>query len=271
MTEPGRAFHPSASAVTVRAVYNAKEIAFQLTWHDMRADTAGRNAPDLAVPPEEDQGEAAAAPVAEGGGDFWGDEAAPAEPATSGGDDFWGDEGGGGAVATPETEFSDAVALQLPAQLPTGNRKPYFLFGDAQNPVDVWFEDLAVKAVQRYTAAGSTSLTAVEGEDVTSVANYDKGEWSVIMKRSLRGTGSVTFAEGQYVPIAFSVWDGHQRERGNKRGLTQWMYLYTMPQRVPSPVLPMLKSALAVLVVEIALIAWVRRRRRDENQQHGEA
>jgi mono/diheme cytochrome c family protein len=271
VTEPGRAFHPSASAVTVRAVYNAKEIAFQLTWHDMRADTAGRNAPDLAVPPEEDQGEATAAPVAEGGGDFWGDEAAPAEPAASGGDDFWGDEGGGGAAATPEIQFSDAVALQLPAQLPTGNRKPYFLFGDAQNPVDVWFEDLAVKVVQRYTGAGSTSLTALEGEDVTSVANYDKGEWSVIMKRALRGTGSVTFAEGQYVPIAFSVWDGHQRERGNKRGLTQWMYLYTMPQRVPSPFLPMLKSALAVLVVEIALIAWVRRRRRDENQQHGEA
>lgn len=289
VTEPGRAFHPSASAVTVRAVYNAKEIAFLLSWHDMHSDAAGHNAPDLVVPPEEDQGEpATTAPAAgsEKGEGFWGEEAAPAKPATApaaappagaaAGEDFWGAEGGGAApAAAAGAEFSDAVAIQLPAQMPTGNRKPYFLFGDAQNPVDVWFEDLATKTVQRYSGAGSKNLTAVEGEDVTSVASYDHGEWSVIMKRALRGAGSVTFAEEQYVPIAFSVWDGLQRERGNKRGLTQWQYLYTMPQRVPSPVLPMLESALAVLVIEIALIAWVRRQRKAAgsgagNQQHGE-
>jgi Flp pilus assembly protein TadB len=70
----------------------------------------------------------------------------------------------------------------------------------------------------------------------------------------------VTFAESQYVPIALSIWDGAQRERGNKRGLTRWMYLYTLPGEAPSTVWPMLRTALAVLIVEILLIAWVRRR-----------
>jgi hypothetical protein len=289
ITEPGRAFHPGANGVTVRAVYNSREIGFLVSWHDMRADVAGRNAPDMKVPPEEDQAEAAAPAGAaseggEGGEGFWGEEeaAAPAESAagdadvwgddaaptaadaaagTEGGDEFWGDEGGtGAAAATPGAEFSDAVAIQLPVQIPQGGRKPYFLFGDGQNPVDIWFVDLATKVATRYNGAGSDSLSVVEGEDVTAVASYDKGEWTVVFKRPLRATGGVTFAEGQYVPIAFSLWDGAQRERGNKRGLTRWMYLYTMPRETPSAVWPMLRAALVVLAVEILLIAWIRRR-----------
>ena len=255
ITEPGRAFHPSANGVTVKAIYNARDIAFLVTWHDMRADVSGHNAPDLPVPPEEDKGEVAADPADEGGG-FFGEEEVTEEASA---DDFFGEEEGTADAGT-ESEFSDALALQFPAALPTGSRKPYFLFGDAQNPVDLWFVDLAKKVATRYKGAGSESLTLEEGEDVTAVASYDRGEWSVILKRSLRATGGVTFTENQYVPIAFSLWDGAQRERGNKRGLTRWMYLYTMPRETPSPLWPMLRAAFIVLVVEILLIVWVRRR-----------
>ncbi len=273
ITEPGRAFHPSANGVTVRAIYNTREIAFLVTWHDMRADVTGRNAPDLVVPPEEDEGEAAAPAPSDSGEGFFGEEEEAPADSSAGADDFFGEEEGS-TEATPGSEFSDAVAIQLPTQVPVGSRKPYFLFGDAQNPVDLWFVDLATKVVTRYTGTGSKSLTTVEGEEVTAVASYDKGEWSVIFKRPLRGTGGVTFAESQYVPIALSIWDGSQRERGNKRGLTRWMYLYTLPGETPSTVWPMLRAALAVLIVEILLIAWVRRRytaaRQDRNTQDRE-
>jgi mono/diheme cytochrome c family protein len=281
ITEPGRAFHPSANGVTVRAVYNRREIAFQVTWNDMRADERGANAPDLPVPPEEDLGAPAAAAPAAGGDEFWGDAEAPAASADefwgdaeapadeAGGDDFWGEAGDAAApAAAGGAEFSDAVAIQFPAQLPTGIRKPYFLFGDAQNPVDLWFVDLAVKVARRYAAAGSAAITPVEGEDVVAAASYDRGEWSVILKRSLKTSSGISFAESQYVPIAFSLWDGTARERGSKRGLTQWKYLVTMPQKTASPVWPMLRAALAVLAVEVALVAWVRRRRK---LQRGEA
>lgn len=274
ITEPGRAFHPAAQAVEVQAVYNTREIAFHVTWHDLRADTAGHSAPDLPVPPEEDEG-ASAAPAAEEGG-FWGAEEAAA-PAADAGGDFWGDEGGGAAPAAAGGEFADAVAIQLPVAAPAGNRKPYFLFGDAQHPVDLWFMDLAVKEARRYTAAGSGAISAVEGEDVTAVASYDHGRWSAIFKRSLRSSGGVTFGEGQYLPVAFSIWDGTNRERGNKRALTQWMYLYTLPREAPSPIGPMLRAALAVAAVELLLVFWVRRRYRGApggsgvgNPQHGE-
>jgi cytochrome c oxidase cbb3-type subunit 2 len=274
ITEPGRAFHPTVNGVTVRAVYNAREIGFLVTWHDPRADVSGKNAPDMVVPPEEDNPESAAtsAAGAAGGsdesGDVWGgqEEAAPAAtptPAEAGGEggDFWGAEENGAAPGAPAGgEFSDAIAIQLPAALPSGSRKPYFIFGDASNPVDLWFMDLASKAATRYNGTGSKSLSVVEGEDVSGVASYDRGEWSVIFKRELRGNGSVSFAESQFVPIAFSFWDGSQSERGNKRGLTRWMYLYMMPRETPSMVWPMVRTALLVLAAELLLIYWIRRR-----------
>jgi hypothetical protein len=99
-----------------------------------------------------------------------------------------------------------------------------------------------------------------DDEDVTATARYDQGEWTVVFKRALRGSGGVTIAPAQYLPIAFSVWDGTNRERGNRRGLTQWQYLYTLPREVESPFVAMLQAALAIVAVEILLVVWVRRR-----------
>jgi len=60
------------------------------------------------------------------------------------------------------------------------------------------------------------------------------------------------------MPIAFSVWDGFSRERGNRRGLSTWYSLYLEPETVPSVVGPMIETALFILVIELAVIGWVR-------------
>jgi hypothetical protein len=62
------------------------------------------------------------------------------------------------------------------------------------------------------------------------------------------------------MPVAFSVWDGFSRERGNRRGLTLWYSLYVEPEVVPSAVGPMLRTALIILAIELAVIWAVRRR-----------
>ena len=62
------------------------------------------------------------------------------------------------------------------------------------------------------------------------------------------------------MPIAFSLWDGAARERGNRRGLTVWETVYLEPEVVPSAVGPMLRIFLVLLVVELAIIGFVRRR-----------
>src|SRR5688572_20659489 len=115
--EPGRAFYPSASGIEVRAVYNDSDVAFELSWDDMRAETSGKNSPALRVPAAEDDAADAGSGAgggtpAEGADDFWGgEEAAPkGQPAPQGAeDDFWAEEGAGSAqpAAGGDTEFSD--------------------------------------------------------------------------------------------------------------------------------------------------------------------
>ena len=68
ITEPGRDFYPATNAVEVRAVFNQKEIAFLVSWHDMRAETSGRNAPDLKAPLFDDELAERGAGEAGGGG-----------------------------------------------------------------------------------------------------------------------------------------------------------------------------------------------------------
>jgi len=156
----------------------------------------------------------------------------------------------------------------VPSQVPTGARKPYFIFGDGQNSVDLWFFDLARPDPLQFTGRGSADLAPSEGGDVTGVANYDQGEWSVIFKRPLRPSSGAAFTPGGFLPIAFSVWDGFSRERGNRRGLTLWYSVYVEPENVPSAVGPMIQTALMIFLIELAVIAGVRwryaARRRDE-------
>ena len=62
------------------------------------------------------------------------------------------------------------------------------------------------------------------------------------------------------MPVAFSVWDGFSRERGNRRGLTAWYSIYVEQEVVPSAVGPMVRTGLVILAIELIVIGWVRRR-----------
>jgi len=263
--EPGREFHPSATSVMVQAIYDSQSIALLVRWHDMSAQTTGNAGPSLPVPPEEEEwapGAAGAAADESGGASpeesLWGEEEAAPGAAGQAEESIWDEEDA--APAVPASEFSDAVAIQLPSQLATGPRKPYFIFGDAQNSVDLWFFDLARADPLQFTGKGSADIALNDTGDITGVASYDEGEWAVIFKRPLRGASGVSFSPGGFVPIAFSVWDGFSRERGNRRGLSLWYSLYVEPAVVPSAVGPMITTALVILAIELVVIGWVRRR-----------
>jgi mono/diheme cytochrome c family protein len=251
--EPGRAFHPPATSVTVQAIYDAESIALLVRWHDMRAEKAGKNGPSLPVPPEEEESATGGAQQTETS-PFGDAELKPAQKTET---DPFAEET---APAAEASEFSDAVSIQVPSQVPTGARKPYFIFGDAQNSVDLWFFDLARPDPLQFTGRGSADIAANDAGDVTGVASYDQGEWSVIFKRPLRAASGAPFSPGEFMPIAFSVWDGFSRERGNRRGLTVWHSVYVEPEVVPSAVGPMVRTGLVILVIELAIIGWVRRR-----------
>jgi hypothetical protein len=227
------------------------------------------------VPPAEEE-QAAGAPADAGGAaspaNPFGDAEVAPTPAGQAPKDPFAEET---APADQPSEFSDAVAVQIPAQRPTGARKPYFIFGDAQSPVDLWFFDLARAEPFQFTGKGSADVAPNEAGDVTGVASYDQGEWSVIFKRPLGADSGAAFAPAQFMPIAFSVWDGFSRERGNRRGLTVWYSLYLEPEVVASSVGPMIRTALVILAIELLVIGWMRwryapRTREDHGGEHGQ-
>lgn len=267
--QPGRTFNPSAHAIQAQAIYNQREIAIRLVWHDMTAETEGRNAPDLPVEDPKVPGEPMRLP---------GDVPAPAAAETSS-----AATGSGTASSTeideanntdsdaaapaeggPATEgpFSDAVAIQLPRTAPEGVRWPYFLFGDPQNPVDLWFADLAAPEARTYAARGSDQIEPGDAGELEVRAAYADGAWTVTFKRPLTSAAGINFVEDEFVPIAFTSWDGRAEERGNRRGLTRWYSIYLEPLDKPSAIGPVLRAGLGVLGLELLLIFGVRRHRR---------
>ena len=206
----------------------------------MGADRTGKNDPALPVPIEEELVKRGAAGGAASSGSVFGDqEVAQTPPAAA--DPF---AEPAATTAPPPSEFSDAISIQIPTATPTSARKPYFIFGDSANSVDLWFFDLARPEPQQFTGRGSAAIEPNDTGDVTGAASYDQGEWSVIFKRPLRATAGAPFVPGEFLPIALSVWDGFSRDRGNRRGLTAWYSIYVEPQVVPSAIGPMVRTAL---------------------------
>ena len=264
--QPGRAFRPGTVAIGVQAIYDRDDIAFLLTWHNITAETSGRNGIDLRVPPEEEP-VAFVAPAGEEEEEV--EEEAAADPfgaPAPGPVDIFGAPAAQAAAAPGRPpgsdEFSDAVAVQLPVELREGVEKPYFLFGDPSYPVDIWFVDLAEGTPEVYQGRGGGALTPSEGRPPEVLAGYADGEWAVVFKRPRSPARGVQFEEETFVPIAFSVWDGFYRERGSKRGLTRWFHVYVEPMAAPSVIAPMAKAGLTVLGLELLVIGLVRWRYR---------
>ncbi len=226
---PGREFFPSVNELQVSAVYNADEIAILVAWNDMTEETEGSNAIDMPVEMFHLENRQ--------------DHSEITEPEDN------------------KKKFSDAVAMQFPDKMPTGFKKPYFLYGDIKNTVDISFVDLAQQAeVKNFTGNGLDRILTAEKDDVSVLANYDKGEWSVIFKRKRGAQDGISFAEETFIPIAFSVWDGFNQERGTKGGITSWYSLYLKPMETKSLALPMTLKALLTLAAELMLILLIRKK-----------
>jgi mono/diheme cytochrome c family protein len=217
--EPGRAFYPSATAVEVRAVFNDSEVGIMLTWNDMTADTDGVNNPSLPAP-------------------------------------LAGEEG---IETFGPGRFSDAVAIQTPSKNPTGFVKPYFLFGDGRNPVDLWFADLSKSHGELLEGRGSQSLNKV-ADAIPVNASHEDGQWTAVFRLPRTQDDGFSFEEGAFAPVAFSIWDGFTGERGNKRGITAWYHVYLPPVQTESKAGPIVRYGVFTLLIELALILVIRRK-----------
>ena len=161
------------------------------------------------------------------------------------------------ATDTTMGAYSDAVALLLPAETPDGLERPYFMLGDAKRAMSIWFADLATDTASVLMGNGSASITDT-GEALETYAAYEDGVWKVVLKGKRQTSSGLHFDEAAFTPVTFSVWDGLSQERGNRRGISAWYYVYLAPMEAESAALPMAKWAVIVLLLELALIGIVR-------------
>jgi DMSO reductase family type II enzyme heme b subunit len=125
---------------------------------------------------------------------------------------------------------SDRVSVLFSARELEEGKKPYFLMGDRQRPVDSW----------QWSAAGGSETFFARGMDevtprpspVTGLGEYRDGEYRVVLRRGLAVSqdDEVAFSPGQMIPIAWNVWDGDRDEQGKQRAISRWYYLLLEPE-----------------------------------------
>ena len=136
--------------------------------------------------------------------------------------------------ADPTQDPDDAAALEFMV----GDKKAHFAHGQPMlqvegGPVNIWFwKNKTAKAVDM-NAKGFGTLKAQEHQDVKAKGVYSNGAWKVLFSRDL-STGpseeDVQITPGQFISIAFAVWDGRKDgagdlvEKGSQKAVSSWWY-----------------------------------------------
>ncbi len=162
----------------------------------------------------------------------------------------WNDPTGPDATRS-NSALADSALLQFATE---EGSKPYFLFGDAGNPVRVWHWQAGHSAEQS-TATG-TGTMKIESEEFQVKASWNEGRWHVIFRRPLSGEPS--FEAGQFVPILLSVCDAGNGESGGVRAISTWLYATLEPEPTSRPWLLALATILGAAITEL----WILRKLR---------
>ena len=101
-------------------------------------------------------------------------------------------------------------------------------------------------------------------QDLSAGGRWEHGRWRVIMKRPRAGNdqGDLQFKEGHFIPVSFANWDGSNGEKGSRHTLTGWYWLLLPPKMDKAKVygLP-LSSGLLVFLAGLLLIRSQRLRK----------
>jgi DMSO reductase family type II enzyme heme b subunit len=130
--------------------------------------------------------------------------------------------------------YDDAFVVQWPVRLTEGPEKPYFLYGDTSRPVYLWRWTASADGIGELNATGfgTESPQRQESQSLKGTVVYNHGQYQMLVRRALATEdkdNDLQFAEGQFIPIAFSAWDGSNGETGNKRAISAWYFLYLEP------------------------------------------
>jgi DMSO reductase family type II enzyme heme b subunit len=160
--------------------------------------------------------------------------------------------------------FEDAIAVQFPVTVPAGPKRPYFLMGDEENPVNLWRWGSARSGAIELNAKGANQIQpqSESAQQVAANLKYVDGQYRLVFKRALSTPDrdlDIQLAPGQFIPLAFFAWDGANNETAAKSSLSSWYFLLLEPT-IPATVY--LYPFLAFLLMGAAQWGFIRRIRR---------
>jgi DMSO reductase family type II enzyme heme b subunit len=139
----------------------------------------------------------------------------------------------------PAQDPDDAAALEFMV----GDKKAHFAHGQPMaqvegGPVNIWFWKNKDATVLDMTAQGFGTLKTQEQQDVKGKGVYQNGSWRVVFSRSLTTADAqydTQFKPGDFINIAFAVWDGKKlesgdlKEKGSQKAVSSWWYFRLEP------------------------------------------
>ncbi len=200
IAEKDKAYFPMIESVNIKAVHNGSEISILASWDDPTFDPVLQkliSVKESPIPPIPEKLKGLKEPVEK--------EPVPPDP----------------------QEFADSFAIQFPVENKSNGQKPYFLNGDAKNPVNIWKWNSYPIGVTEANSRGLDSFKpqAKESQEVGSKANYRYGQYQVVFTRKLKtaaSTQDTQFKPGTTYDFAFNAWDGSSDETGTKKSVSSW-------------------------------------------------
>lgn len=227
----GRWFAPSVDGVWVQALHDGTELVMRLAWSD----------PSRSPSPAWAEWRAAMLETME-----------PKE------------------TPLPEDALADAIAIQFPRTVPSGMERPYFLFGNAREPVYLWRWQSDPESVSEHVARGIDRIEPLTASRaaVTGSAHHEHGQWQIVLRRALvaadaaggAGGDRIDFTTAQPIPFALFAWDGDNGEVGTRGAISTWYFIY-LDQPVPPTVFAVPIFAV-LLTAGLGLLAVRRAQRR---------
>ena len=169
-------------------------------------------------------------------------------------------------------EGDDAIALQFPSVIKADER-PYFIMGDPANPVYVVRLNTAAPGIQELNADGQEhnvgirfTPQAVEGQQFDGKWIYKNGQYRAVFRRALKTSdkNDLQFSPMQFIPIAFSAWDGSNGDVDSKRSVSAWYYLLLKPPDPPTRIL--YPTIVAFLLIGVEW--WIGKRYRKKKNEN---
>ena len=163
----------------------------------------------------------------------------------------------------------DALAVQFAPRVSEGRDLPYFLNGDARNPVYLW-EWRSDSGLREAMANGIDKVQALpaDGAPVSGQAVFKDGRWQLLLRRALTAQDTArrtSFASATPLPVAFAAWDGSNGETGGRRAVSSWYFLYLEEPLTAGVYITPVVAALVTALLAIVVVA------RAQKQHHAVA